>query len=145
MAALGSAHLAAIPAPDSRLAFLQQMLAFARHEYLLLADRALPMWAKLLQDAAQSVSNAAASAAGGGGDGASPRQPTLALPTECVAALMDMAAEQLQVRQLHGDQRFGSLVGISKLGRGPPAIVPAVAHANPALVRHWVFWQPRGS
>ena len=35
--------------PSVRLAFLQQMLAFAQHPYLLLADKALPFWAKLLQ------------------------------------------------------------------------------------------------
>jgi len=85
------------------------MLSFAQHPYLLLADKALPMWVKLLQDAAQSVSHAAAAgssggaaaaaAAGGGGGsaGSSPRQATMQLPPECIEALMTMAAEQLQV------------------------------------------------
>lgn len=87
------------------------MLSFAQHPYLLLADKALPMWVKLLQDAALSVthaaaaaggsSTAAAAAAGGGGAGSagsSPRQPTVQLPPDCIEALMTMAAEQLQVR-----------------------------------------------
>lgn len=85
------------------------MLAFAQHPYLLLADKALPMWVKLLQDAAQSVSNAAAAAAAaaaapGSGSGAaagsaggSPWQATLQLPAECIQALMTMAADSLQV------------------------------------------------
>ena len=101
------------PCPDRKLAFLQHMLSFAQHPYLLLADKALPMWVKLLQDAAQSVSHAAAAAAGGSGAaaaaaagggggsaGSSPRQATVQLPPECVEALMTMAAEQLQVRWL---------------------------------------------
>ncbi|PRW59064.1 HASTY 1-like isoform X1 isoform B [Chlorella sorokiniana] len=111
MATLGSQHLAAISKPDRKLAFLQHMLSFAQHPYLLLADKALPMWVKLLQDAAQSVSHAAgssssaaaaasAAAAGGAGGsaGSSPRQPTVQLPPECIEALMTMAAEQLQKR-----------------------------------------------
>lgn len=101
------------PAADRKLAFLQHMLAFAQHPYLLLADKALPMWVKLLQDAAQSVTHAAAAAAGGGAAaavaaaggassggsvGSSPRQATVQLPPECIQALMTVAAEQLQVR-----------------------------------------------
>jgi exportin-5 len=118
LATLGASHLAAISSAASRLAFLQHMLAFAQHPYLLLADKALPMWVKLLQDAAASVTNAAAAAASGGaaaagsggepagGAGASsgagsPRLATVALPPECIAALMDMAAEQLQKRGAH--------------------------------------------
>lgn len=42
-------HFAAVSDPPRRLAFLQQMLAFAQHPYLQLADRALPFWVKLLQ------------------------------------------------------------------------------------------------
>ena len=117
LATLGASHLAAISSAASRLAFLQHMLAFAQHPYLLLADKALPMWAKLLQDAAASVTNAAAATASGGGaagsgggpaggaggsSGAgSPRLATVALPPECISALMDMAAEQLQKRGAH--------------------------------------------
>jgi hypothetical protein len=70
------------------------MLAFARQPYILLADKALPMWTKLLQDAAQSVGHAATAGSSAG----APRDATTALPPDCVAALMDMAAEQLQVR-----------------------------------------------
>lgn len=33
----------------TRLTFLQQMLSFAQHPYLLLADKALPFWVRLLQ------------------------------------------------------------------------------------------------
>ena len=54
MAVLGSGHLQQA-APDvggRRMMFLQMMLAFAQHPYLLLADKALHMWSKLLQDAA---------------------------------------------------------------------------------------------
>ncbi|EFN51722.1 hypothetical protein CHLNCDRAFT_139890 [Chlorella variabilis] len=109
MATLGTYQLSAIASPDKKLAFLQHMLSFAQHPYLLLADKALPMWVKLLQDAAQSVSNAAAAAAsaagsggaGGGGGASSPRQATVALPPECILALMDMAADQLQKRGAH--------------------------------------------
>lgn len=74
------------------------MLSFARHPYMLLADKALPMWAKLLQDAATSAANAQSSAAAAGGNLGSPRQAALALPPDCIAALMDVAAEQLRVR-----------------------------------------------
>ncbi len=44
MATLGSSHLSAISSPDKKLAFLQHMLSFAQHPYLLLADKALPVW-----------------------------------------------------------------------------------------------------
>ncbi|KAG7667885.1 hypothetical protein Ndes2526B_g01708 [Nannochloris sp. 'desiccata'] len=54
LAVLGSGHLqqAAPEAGGRRMMFLQLMLAFAQHPYLLLADKALFMWSKLLQDAA---------------------------------------------------------------------------------------------
>lgn len=103
------AHARACHAPptDRKLAFLQHMLAFAQHPFLLLADKALPMWVKLLQDANASVSHATAAAAAANGPGGSaagppaaapPRQPTVQLPPQCVEALMSMAAEQLQQR-----------------------------------------------
>ncbi|PSC73686.1 HASTY 1 [Micractinium conductrix] len=106
MATLGASHLGAITNPDKKLAFLQHMLSFARHPYVPLADKALPMWVKLLQDAATSVANATASSSAGGGAaagsaGGSPRQAAVALPPECIAALMAMAAEQLQMRAAH--------------------------------------------
>ena len=116
---------------DKKLAFLQHMLAFAQHPYLPLADKALPMWAKLLQDAAQSVSNAAAAAAaaaaagqpgaaagaaaaaggagGAGSAGGSPRPPTVQLPQECIQALMTMAADALQRRGAHVPQEEDEL------------------------------------
>jgi exportin-5 len=97
MATLGASHLSAVGGSDKKLAFLQHMLSFAQHPYLLLADKALPLWTKLLQDAAQSATNAAASSSQGS---SSPRQHSSALPADCVAALMDVAADQLQVSLL---------------------------------------------
>lgn len=91
------------PLAEKRLAYLQHMLSFAQHPYMLLADKALPMWVKLLQDAATSAASAqssAAAAAAAGGNLGSPRQ--VALPPECIAALMDVAAEQLRVRMRKG-------------------------------------------
>jgi exportin-5 len=68
MAVLGSGHLSqAAPDTGRRMAFLQCMLAFAQHPYLLLADKALSMWSKLLQDAATVM----ALQAGGGSTPAS--------------------------------------------------------------------------
>lgn len=95
LSTLGSSHLTALSSPDQKLALLQRMLSFASQPYVLLADKALPMWVKLLQEDAQSVGHAAVAAAGAGGG--APREATLALPSDCVAALMDMAAGQLQV------------------------------------------------
>lgn len=85
------------------------MLSFARHPYMLLADKSLPMWVKLLQDAATSAANAqsSAAAAAAGGNLGSPRQATLALPPDCIAALMDVAAEQLRVRKRRGNRVVG--------------------------------------
>lgn len=48
MAALAP-HFAAVTDPGRRQAYLEQMMALAQHPYLLLADRALPFWVKLLQ------------------------------------------------------------------------------------------------
>lgn len=101
MATLGSQHLGSLSTQEKRLAYLQHMLSFARHPYMLLADKALPMWAKLLQDAATSAANAQSSAAAAGGNLGSPRQAALALPPDCIAALMDVAAEQLRERGAH--------------------------------------------
>ncbi|KAL4423234.1 hypothetical protein ABPG77_000026 [Micractinium sp. CCAP 211/92] len=103
MATLGSQHLGSLSTQEKRLAYLQHMLSFARHPYMLLADKALPMWVKLLQDAATSAANAqsSAAAAAAGGNLGSPRQATLALPPDCIAALMDVAAEQLRTRGAH--------------------------------------------
>lgn len=86
MATLGSQHLGSLSTQEKRLAYLQHMLSFARHPYMLLADKALPMWAKLLQDAATSAANAQSSAAAAGGNLGSPRQAALALPPDCIAA-----------------------------------------------------------
>ena len=97
MTALGSAHFAAITSPDKRTAFMQHMLAFTQHPYLLLADKALPFWAKLLQDAAASAAHAAAAAP-------APKAATIPLPPEAVAALMELAADQLQARGPHTPQ-----------------------------------------
>lgn len=72
MAVLGSGHLqqAAPEAGGRRMMFLELMLAFAQHPYLLLADKALFMWSKLLQDAA------AVMAAQAGGNSSSPQHIT---------------------------------------------------------------------
>ncbi|GAB4816646.1 hypothetical protein N2152v2_003692 [Parachlorella kessleri] len=104
-------HFSAVSDPSRRLAFLQQMLAFAQHPYLLLADKALPFWVKLLQDGASAA--AAASNPGkagsnpsvgsvGNGLQAGPASPPL--QPEAVTALMEMAAEQLQKRGAHTPQ-----------------------------------------
>lgn len=105
MATLGSFHLGtAFPDPSRRLAFLQIMLAFAQRPYLLLAEKALGLWAKLLQDAAHIKAPMAAPA----GDAASPAAAAppreMPLPPEAVLALMQLAAEQLQQRNPHVPQ-----------------------------------------
>lgn len=49
------AFLVQVKDPEKRLAFLQHMVTFAQHPYLLLADKALPFWVKLLQVRATCV------------------------------------------------------------------------------------------
>ncbi len=128
MAVLGSGHLAqAAPDAGRKMAFLQCMLAFAQHPYLLLADKALLMWSKLLQDAAALMAHQAShnnnSNDGSGGDpktktqdSTSPHPPSgdseqqhhhvreSALPPEAVVTLMELAAEHLQLRNPHVPQ-----------------------------------------
>jgi exportin-5 len=111
MATLGAAHLAAaVPAPEARLQYLQHMLAFAQHPYLPLADKALALWQKLLQDAATAAAAGGSGGGGGGGGGASPSPkpptppPAAPLPPEAVVALMELAADQLQQRGPHVPQ-----------------------------------------
>jgi exportin-5 len=131
MAVLGSGHLQQAAPVDGggnrRMLFLQYMLAFAQHPYLLLADKALGMWSKLLQDAAlmaqaqagssaddvintnnegnnnTSTSDTSNQASGGGGEqGSHAREAPL--PPEAVVALMELAAEHLQNRNPHVPQ-----------------------------------------
>ena len=116
MATLGTGHISqAVPDAARRMVYLQCMLAFAQHSYLLLADKALVLWAKLLQDAANaavpelhksgaaiSANAAAAAASGGGGGGGEPQHARSAhLPPEAVVALMELAAEHLRQRNPH--------------------------------------------
>jgi len=121
LAMLGSTHLAAaLPTPPIRLRYLHVMLAFAQHTYLPLADKALGLWAKLLQDAAVSAAAAAKPSTTGSmsppSAGASSlqvqreqRNRHAYLPPEAVMTLMQLAAEQLHQRNPqtpHEDDEF---------------------------------------
>ena len=58
MVELGKTHLQdALPDETTRFAFLEQMLAFAKHSYIPLASRALGLWHKLLQESAATASS----------------------------------------------------------------------------------------
>ena len=84
MVELGKTHLqAAFPDEARRFAFLEHMLAFAKHSYMPLASRSLSLWHKLLQESAASASSG---------------NHVSVLPSEAVLFLMQLAAEQLQQR-----------------------------------------------
>lgn len=111
MAVLGTGHITqAAPDPARRMAYLKCMLAFAQHPYLLLADKSLVLWAKLLQDAASLVSGPAtgpgaapvSSESGAQGKDTSLREAPV--PPEAVVTLMQLAAEHLQQRNPHVPQ-----------------------------------------
>ena len=116
MAVLGTGHITqAAPDAARRMAYLECMLAFAQHPYLLLADKSLVLWAKLLQDAATLVSTpnptsgvaAAGVGAGAGGnkiDSGSQSLREAPVPPEAVVTLMQLAAEHLQSRNPHVPQ-----------------------------------------
>ncbi|KAK9829960.1 hypothetical protein WJX72_008872 [[Myrmecia] bisecta] len=83
MVAFGSGHLHTLASPEKKILFLQQMIGFTQHRYMVLAAKALPLWISLLS--ANSSLNSL------------PVPPEhLSVPMDCVAALMDSAGEQLR-------------------------------------------------
>ena len=106
MAALGSQHFRqALPEHSHRITFLEHMLAYARHPFLLLADKSLTLWSKLLQDTAamsrnvSSSTNSAHEADTASGQKRDEWSPLI--PQEAIMAVMELAAEQLQKRNPH--------------------------------------------
>jgi len=90
LATLGAEHLAAIPPGDVRNNYLQLMLSFAQVDNLLLAEKALTFWAKLLQEISKEISH----------QHQQQQQQHLlphSLPPEAIAALMNLATEQLMM------------------------------------------------
>ncbi|BDA43725.1 Exportin-5 [Coccomyxa sp. Obi] len=84
MAGFGTSHLHTL-APDKKILFLQQMLAFTQHSYMLLAAKAMPFWTSLLTSSERSAARI------------EPLAPENSpIPLECVAVLMDLAGEQLR-------------------------------------------------
>lgn len=69
-----------------------QMLAFARHPYLLLSAAALPFWVDLLRGLADRNAKKEQRDGQGGSDGS--------VPPDCVAALLDLAGQQI-VKGVH--------------------------------------------
>lgn len=86
MAEFGGTHLHCLPTHDSKIMFLQQMMTFTQHPYMLLSSKALPLWIALL-----SPRDALAKQ-----EGRTPNPSHTLLPLECVSALLDLAGEQLR-------------------------------------------------
>jgi len=122
---LGDGHFQCLATDERRLQYLQQMLVFTRHPYLLLSSLSLPLWAQLLRDALPHVGGAAGVApslvspmtasammqAGAAGDGApnspngrSVKMPSIKIPVECCQMLLGIMVEQMQKVVLASDE-----------------------------------------
>lgn len=86
MAEFGSSHLHCLPSHDNKILFLQQMLAFTQHPYMLLSSKALPLWIVLLSPRDNAAKQ----------ESQPPKPSHSLLPLECVSALLDLAGEQLR-------------------------------------------------
>lgn len=86
MAEFGSSHLHCLPTQQNKILFLQQMLAFTQHPYMLLSSKALPLWIALLSPRDSAAKQ----------ESQPPNPSHLLLPLECVSALLDLAGEQLR-------------------------------------------------
>lgn len=119
--------------PEARIVFLQQMLSFSSHPYLLLAAITLPFWTAALREAVAAAAPPAApptpsasppplpvgapagpadrGLAGKGDDGAGPALPPLTVPPEAAQALIQVFSGQVRRGNVQDDASFQPLHG----------------------------------